>query len=86
MEERREYDRTFVKEKMNCTVSNDEISREVHVIDYSQHGIRILYYDGSLPENIVLQLDSDELNLHRKVKVIWSRKVFKISLSGLEND
>ena len=80
--ERREQER--ISESLRFTFTIKGSRRPATLADYSRHGARMVYRGSALRVNTIVDIDVNRLHIHRKGKVVWTKKINSSrSVSGL---
>ncbi len=80
--DRRTHER--IRTSVEFSFSNGGPDREATLIDFSTTGARIIYQGQSLPVNMIININIDEVNIHGPAKVVWSQELnLMLSQTGL---
>ncbi|GMT42809.1 MAG: hypothetical protein IEMM0002_1220 [bacterium] len=70
--------------KTDFTLSVGGRKRSATIVDFSADGARIVYDGKEIPDNGNVKLNVDKLNIHRRAKAVWTRKLGdEVSQTGL---
>jgi Zn-finger nucleic acid-binding protein len=78
-------DRTRIKKEVEFEITLRGAKIKARLKDYSAFGIKMEANGRVLKVNTILDIDIDELKIHRTAKAVWTEKIGgKRSLSGLK--
>ena len=85
MEIIRIHNREFVKKRVDFRVTAGDVVTTAVIMDFSQGGAKIACYGRSFMVGTTLNIDSVQLDLHKKSVVVWNKALGNsISLTGLQ--
>lgn len=73
--DRRSDERIAASSTSVINIDSKSITAEIR--DYSSTGARIAYKGDPLPDDKVIELDADELDIHRAGRPVWTRTLEK---------
>jgi hypothetical protein len=71
--DRRTQERTITAKDLSFFIEGTE--RSATLIDLSKDGGKIIYDGESFPANTTLDINIDELNIHRTARAVWTKEL-----------